>query len=80
MNVLMTERKEEVRINHVAKLAEKKGWDEAAFIREAQYHTTISRTTLYKAYQGATDLHLETVVELAKFFGVQFKDVLEIKL
>jgi DNA-binding phage protein len=78
--MVMTEQKKEVRINKVAKLAEGRGWSRPKFLIEAQYHTGISRTTLQKAYDGATDLSLETVVELAKFFGVQFKDVLEIKL
>ena len=77
---VMTDEKKEVIINHVAKLAKAKGWDRPKFLIEAQYHTGISRTTLQKAYDGATDLSLETVIELAKFFGVQFKDVLEIKL
>jgi hypothetical protein len=70
----------EMRLNHVAKLAKVRGWDRAAFMKEAGYHTNISRVTLQKAYDGATDLSLDTVIELAKFFGVQFKDVLEIKL
>ena len=76
----MTEDKKEVITNHVAELAKKKGLTKSRFLVEAQYHTDISRTTLLKAYDGATDLSLETVIELAKFFGVQFKDVLEIKL
>jgi DNA-binding phage protein len=80
MNMVMTEHKKEVRINKVARLAEAKGLTRSRFLIEAQYHTNISRTTLSKAYDGATDLDLNTVVALAKFFGVQFKDVLEIKL
>jgi plasmid maintenance system antidote protein VapI len=78
--MVMTEQKREVRINKVAKLAEARGWTRPRFLIEAQYHTHISRTTLSKAYDGDTDLSLETVVKLAKFFGVQVKDVLEIKL
>jgi DNA-binding phage protein len=78
--MVMTEQKKEVRINKVAKLAEARNLTRPRFLIEAQYHTGISRTTLQKAYDGETDLSLDTVVKLAKFFGVQFKDVLEIKL
>lgn len=76
----MTETKKEIRINKIAKLADAQGWSRPKFLIEAQYRTGISRTTLSKAYDGATDLSLETVVSLAKFFNVQIKDVLEIRL
>ena len=78
--IVMTEDKKVVRINKVAKLADAKGWNKTRFLVEAQYHTGISRNTLDKAYDGETDLSIETVAKLAQFFGVQFKDVLEIKL
>ena len=78
--MIMTEEMKEVRNNKVAKLAEARGLIRSRFLIEAQYHTNISRTTLSKAYDGATDLDINTVIALAKFFGVQFKDVLEIKL
>lgn len=78
--MVMAEQKKEVRINKVARLADAMGWSRPKFLIEAQYHTGMSRTTLQKAYDGATDLDIDTVVSLAKFFGVQFKDVLEIKL
>jgi transcriptional regulator with XRE-family HTH domain len=78
--MVMTEQKKEIRINKVAKLAEGKGLTRPRFLIEAQYKTGISRTTLSKAYNGETDLDIETVIKLAQFFGVQFKDVLEIKL
>ena len=78
---VMTEEKKEAKItNHVAKLATARGLSKSRFVVEAQYHTGISRTTLLKAYEGDTDLSMETVIKLAQFFGVQFKDVLEIKL
>jgi DNA-binding phage protein len=77
---VMTDEKKVTITNHVAKLAKARGWDRPEFLTEAHYHTRISRTTLQKAYDGAADLSLETVIALAQFFGVQFKDVLEIKL
>ncbi len=76
----MTDAKKETRINKVKRLADEKGWSRPKFLLELQYNTGLSRTTLSKAYDGATDLDLDTIIKLAKFFGVQFKDVLEIKL
>jgi DNA-binding XRE family transcriptional regulator len=66
--------------NHVAELAEKRGYKKSKFLAAAEDQTGISRTTLSKAYDGATDLSIETVISLARFFGVQFKDILEIRL
>jgi DNA-binding XRE family transcriptional regulator len=66
--------------NHVKELAEKKGYSKSQFLAAAEHLQGISRNTLQKAYEGSTELSLETVIKLAQFFGVQFKDVLEIKL
>jgi DNA-binding XRE family transcriptional regulator len=78
---VMTEEKREARLtSHVAELAEKRGYNKSKFLAAAEHLTGISRNTLIKAYDGATDLDIQTVIKLAQFFGVQFKDVLEIKL
>ena len=65
------------RINHVAKLCGKKGWGKQQFVREAMYHTLISDRTLEKAYEGETDLSLETIEQLAKLFDVSKDEVLQ---
>ena len=65
------------RINHVAELCKKKGWTKIRFVREAEYHTHISDTTLEKAYDGETDLSMLTVERLAKLFNVTKDDILE---
>jgi plasmid maintenance system antidote protein VapI len=76
---VMTDEKVKI-TSHVKKLADAKELNKSRFLAEAEYHTHISRNTLQKAYEGSVDLSLETVIKLAQFFGVQFKDVLEIKL
>jgi DNA-binding phage protein len=77
---VMTEEKKATITNHVAELAAKKGYNKSKFLAAAEHLTGISRNTLQKAYEGSTELSIETVIGLAQFFGVQFKDVLEIKL
>lgn len=70
----------EKRINHVKDLCRRKGWDKRTFIKEAQYHADLSRQTAFKVYDGATDLQLDTIVALARLFGVGADEVLEIRL
>jgi len=65
------------RINHIAELCKKKGWNKVRFVREATYHTHISDTTLEKAYDGETDLSMLTVERLAKLFNVTKDEILE---
>jgi len=65
------------RINHVAELCRKKGWDKKQFIRQAMYYTTISDRTLEKAYDGETKLDMNTVENLAQLFDVSKDEVLE---
>jgi hypothetical protein len=65
------------RINHVAALCKKKGWNKTRFVKEAIYHTDYSDTTLEKAYAGDTDLSMGLVEQLAKLFDVTKDEVLE---
>jgi hypothetical protein len=65
------------RINHVSALCKKKGWSKNQFIREAMYHTLVSDRTLEKAYEGETELSMDTVEQLAKLFNVSKDEVLE---
>jgi hypothetical protein len=65
------------RVNHVAKLCKTKGWSKARFVKEAVYHTNVSDRTLEKVYDGATNLDLDTVEQLAKLFDVTKDEVLE---
>jgi DNA-binding phage protein len=76
---VMTDEKKATITNHVAELAGKKGYNKSKFLAAAEHLTGISRNTLQKAYEGSTELSIETVIGLAQFFGVQFKDVLEIR-
>jgi hypothetical protein len=65
------------RINHVAELCKKKGWNKTRFVKEAVYHTDFSDTTLEKAFAGETDLSMGLVEQLAWLFGVTKEEVLE---
>lgn len=65
------------RINHVAELCKKKKLDKKEFVFQAGFATRISRTTLEKAYNGATELDYDVIEKLAWFFGVDTKEVLE---
>ena len=65
------------RKNHVAALCDKKGWGKQQFIREAMYHTLISDRTLEKAFDGETELSLDTIEQLARLFKVTKDEVLE---
>jgi hypothetical protein len=75
----MTMTFEAKRINHVAELCRRKKLDRKSFIREAGYHAKLSRPTLEKAYDGATDLDYNVVEKLAWFFDVSPQEVLESK-
>lgn len=75
---MVTATKEKIeRINHVATLCKKKGWDKDMFIREGMHKTTCSFRTLFRAYDGETELSMDTVEQLAKFFNVTKDEVLE---
>lgn len=67
------------RINHIKSLCKRKGWDRKTFVREAIYHAILSRPTAEKAYDGDTDLSMDTVERIARLFGVQKDEVLESK-
>lgn len=66
-----------VRINHVAELAEAEGWDKDLFIRKGMNGTTCSFRTLFRAYDGETELSMDTVEQLAKLFNVSKDEILE---
>lgn len=70
---------EATRINHVRELCNKQKppMDKKTFVEEAGYQTKISRPTLEKAYNGATQLDYDVIEKLAWFFGVGTEDVLE---
>lgn len=70
----------DVKINKVSDLCRKRGWDRKRFIKEAEYHAGISRPTAEKAYDGETDLSMDTVIALAKMFKVDFDEVMEIRV
>lgn len=65
------------RINHVATLCKKKGWDKDMFIRKGMNETTCSFRTLFRAYDGEILLSMETVEQLSKMFNVTKDEVLE---
>lgn len=65
------------RINHIADLCKKKKLDKKEFVHQAAFATRMSRTTLEKAYNGATELDYDVIEKLAWFFGVETNDVLE---
>lgn len=75
----MTMTFEASRVNHVADLCKKKKLSRKDFIHEAGYKTRLSRPTLEKVYDGATDIDLSVIEKLAWFFGVSMEDVLESK-
>jgi hypothetical protein len=72
---------EATRINHVRELCNKQKppMDKKTFVREVGYQTNISRTTLEKAYNGATVLDYDVIEKIAWFFEVGTEDVLESK-
>lgn len=72
----MTEKKI-TRINHVRQLCDKRGWDRLTALREITYHAFVTRVTAERAYNGSTELKLDTVEKLAALFGVTPQDVLE---
>jgi hypothetical protein len=65
------------RINHVSELCEKKKWDKDMFIRQGMAGTTCSFRTLFRAYDGETELSMDTVEQLAKLFNVTKDEILE---
>lgn len=65
------------RVNHVAALAKKKGWNKNQFVREAMYQVEVSQRTAERAFDGELDLSMDTVERLAWMFGVTKEDVLE---
>jgi len=75
----MTMAFEAERVNHIAELCRKKKLTRKDFIYEAGGKARISRPTLEKAYDGATDLDYGVVEKLAWFFGVSTNEVLESK-
>lgn len=75
--MVITEKEEIERINHVKDLCKKKGWDKDMFIRQGMAGTTCSFRTLFRAYDGETVLSMETVEQIAKLFNVGKDDVLE---
>ena len=77
--IMVTGTFEATRINHVADLCRKKKLDKKEFIFQAHYATRMSRTTVEKAYNGATELDYDVIEKLAWFFGVETNDVLESK-
>lgn len=75
---MITAMKEEIkRINHVAALCKKKGWDKDLFIRQGMTGTTCSFRTLFRAYDGETELSMDTVEQIAKLFNVTKDEILE---
>jgi len=72
---------EATRINHVQELCRKQKppMDKKTFVHECGYITHISRTTLEKAYNGATVLDYDVIEKLAWFFDVDTNEVLESK-
>lgn len=69
------------RINHVQDLCRKQKppMDKKTFVKEVGYQTGISRTTLEKAYNGATVLDYDVIEKIAWFFSVDVDQVLESK-
>jgi hypothetical protein len=65
------------RINHVAALCKKRGWNKDRFVRETFYHTNISQRTAERAFDGEIELSMTTVEQLAKLFDVSKDEVLE---
>ena len=66
------------RVSHVRKLCDKAGWkDRKQAIRELMYRANITRNTAEKAYEGSTELDLDTVEKLAAAFKVSKDSVLE---
>ncbi len=67
------------RISRVPNLIKAHKMDWKTFKKEASYKAELSEPTLSKAWNGDTDLTLETWEKLAQFFGVTLDEVLEIK-
>lgn len=65
------------RINHVKELCARKGWSKQIALREIIYHGNVTRNTAEKAYNGDTDLSLDTVEKLAALLGATKEEVLE---
>ena len=65
------------RINHVRQLCDKRGWDRKTALREITYHANVTRPTAERAYNGETELELDTIEKLAALFGVTKEEVLE---
>jgi hypothetical protein len=65
------------RINHVVDLCKAKDWSRDKFIREGMYRTTVSSRTLERAFDGETELSMDTVEQLAKLFKVGKDEILE---
>jgi len=75
---MVVKEKEEIkRINHVKELCKKEQWDKDLFIRQGMANTTCSFRTLFRAYDGETELSMDTVEQLAKLFNVGKDEVLE---
>lgn len=67
-----------VRVNHVKELCKRMGWvDRRTAIRELVYNANVTIPTAIKAYDGNTDLGIDTVERLALVFGVTKEEVLE---
>jgi hypothetical protein len=65
------------RRSHVPELCRKRGLGMQDFVRDAGYHTRLSRPTLEKAFNGSTELDYDVIEKLAWFFGVETNEVLE---
>ncbi len=69
------------RVNHVQELSRKQGWkDRKTALREIIYLANLTRPTAEKAYDGDTDLSMDTVEKLAALFNVTKEQVLESKI
>jgi ATP-dependent protease HslVU (ClpYQ) peptidase subunit len=75
--MVVTEKVEIKRLNHVKALCKKKGWDKDLFIRQGMAGTTCSFRTLFRAFDGEKELSMDTVEQLAKLFNVTKDEVLE---
>ena len=78
---MVTETFQATRINHVKDLCKKHKppMDKKTFVREVGYETHISRPTLEKVYNGATELDYDVIEKLAWFFEVDTSEVIESK-
>lgn len=75
--MVVTTQEEIKRINHVKELCKKEGWDKDMFIRQGMANTKCSFRTLFRAYDGETELSMDTVEQLARLFDVTKDEVLE---